>query len=437
MTRATPACRILVLSQFCMLAAGQALPPEVLAVARASALVRKTVAALANCACLESVARSRIYQKGKKREEDRDALQIEVTTIGQREWFSWPGRENGFVEDPASLVGYGLVGAGEFTSDLQTIFLDNFAVRTFRGAATFQARPAFRFDYSIRSVFTRYILRSESGAITAAGMQGSFWIDPRTSELLAVSSDATEIPPDFPIRSVHNEIIYAPMYLDDQRVSLPQTASVVMVDSSGLVSSNYIEFSHCHTFSSASSISFDEAHATAAGSAESLPRAAREPSPLPRGLTLPLRLASPLTAHSAVGERFSATVDMPIRSRGAIIVPKGAAVRGRVRRIETASCPSPCLTLAVELLTVQGADGEAHPVYASLQRVDPESKVSKDIDRVTESVESLFAGGIQRTAVQSIRLPEIPGVGSFFVLTPDLTTPPDMLMTWTTEGPRP
>jgi hypothetical protein len=435
MSRARLACRILAVSQFCRLLAGETLPPEVLAVAHASGLVRKTVAALGNCACLESVARSRVYRKGKTQQEDRDAVQIEVTTIGNREWFSWPGRENGFVQDPASLVGYGLIGAGEFTSDLQTIFLDGFAVRNFRGATTFQRRPAWRFDYSVRSVFTNYILKSQGGAV-AAGMQGSFWIDPQTSELLALSSDGTEIPPDFPIRSVHSEMIYAPMYLDDQRVSLPQTASIVTVDSSGLVSSNYIEFSHCHSFSSASSISFDDADSAAAGSGAAPPRAAKEPSPLPRGLTLLLRLASPLTAHSAIGERISATVDAEIRSRGTIIVQKGSAVSGRVRWTETTTCPSPCLAMAIELLTVQGTDGAAHPVYASLQDVGPESKVRKDIERVSESVDRLSLGSVRQTSIQSIRLPEIPGVGTFFVLTPELATPPDMLMTWTTEDPR-
>ncbi len=61
---------------------GQALAPELLALSRASTLVRQTTSALANCACLESVTRSRTTRKGKKVRDDRDTLQIQVTTIG-------------------------------------------------------------------------------------------------------------------------------------------------------------------------------------------------------------------------------------------------------------------------------------------------------------------------------------------------------------------
>jgi hypothetical protein len=79
---------ILAASLLCRHVAGQQLAPEVLALARASRLVRETVAALANCVCLESVSRSRTDKSGKVKQNERDTLQIEVTTIGDREWFS-------------------------------------------------------------------------------------------------------------------------------------------------------------------------------------------------------------------------------------------------------------------------------------------------------------------------------------------------------------
>ena len=56
---------ILAASFLCRHVAGQQLAPEVLALARASRLVRETVAALANCVCLESVSRSRTDKSGK------------------------------------------------------------------------------------------------------------------------------------------------------------------------------------------------------------------------------------------------------------------------------------------------------------------------------------------------------------------------------------
>jgi hypothetical protein len=80
----------------------RAIAPEVLALSRASRLARETVDALANCACLESVTRARVDKKRNVKREERDALQIEAATIGDREWFSWPGRDDAFVENPVT-----------------------------------------------------------------------------------------------------------------------------------------------------------------------------------------------------------------------------------------------------------------------------------------------------------------------------------------------
>ena len=436
MTRTLGIAAILAASQLWTPLAGQALAPEILALSRASRQVRQTVAALANCACLQSMTRSRVSKKGKAAENDRDTLQIEVTMIGKREWFSWPGREDAFVENPGELVGYGLISTGQFTSDLKTVFLDGFAGTHFRGATTLEGRPALKFDYSVSSVFTHYSLEIQ-GASTLAGMKGSFWIDAKTAELLALSSEATEIPPDFEIRSARTEVIYAPMYLNGDRVVLPQTASIVMEERTGAVSRNHVEFSHCHAYSSASSIVFDDAGSPAAAPETPPPRDSRPRQPIPGRLSLPLRLRTRFTAHTAIGERFSATVDADVRSHGKTIVKKGAEVSGRVRWIEATKCPMPCLAVAIELLEVMGAEGTSYPVYASLRQVEPESEVTLDITRVSQKDETMAFGGQQsQTSMRTIRIPEIPGVGSFFVVAPRLTTPPDMLMIWTTGNPR-
>jgi hypothetical protein len=121
----------------CLRAPGQQLGPEVLAVAHASQLVRETVDAHSNCACLESMTRTRTDRNRKVKQNQRDTVEIEVTTIGDREWFSWPGREDGFVSDPTTLVSFGLMNTGQLTSDLKAVFLNGFAGRRFHGAGTF------------------------------------------------------------------------------------------------------------------------------------------------------------------------------------------------------------------------------------------------------------------------------------------------------------
>jgi len=182
---------------------------------------------------------------------------------------------------------------------------------------------------------------------------------------------------------------------------------------------------------------FDNAESPAAAQQAPPPRDSRPRQPIPGHLSLPLRLRTPITAHTAIGERFSATVDADVRSHGKTIVKKGAAVSGRVRWIETTKCPMPCLAVAIELLEVMGAEGTNDPVYASLRQVEPESEVTLDVSRASQKDETMAFGGQQsQTSIRTIRIPEIPGVGSFFVVAPRLTTPPDMLMIWTTGNSR-
>jgi hypothetical protein len=266
-------------------------------------------------------------------------------------------------------------------------------------------------------------------------MQGTFWIDPETAELLALSSEATELPAGFEIRSARSEVIYAPMYLGDRRVVLPQTATIVVEHSTGATSINQVEFSHCRPYSTTSSISFGGGDAV-----ESAPAAApirHEQRPIPSGLSLRMRLETPLTESSAVGERFTLIMDADARDHGNTIVAKGAKVQARVRWIETTTCPARCFVVAIELLSVTTPDGASHPVYASLRQVTPEPKVRLGIAKVAQTLTEL-PFGMQRveTSALSIDIPQIPGVGSFFVLTPDLTTPPDLLLTWTTGNPQ-
>lgn len=93
--------------------------------------------------------------------------------------------------------------------------------------------------------------------------------------------------------------------------------------------------------------------------------------------------------------------------------------------------------------TKQLIDGHLSRSHRILHRKDdiigtPEPKVRLGIAKVTQTLTEL-PFGMQRveTSALSIEIPQIPGVGSFFVLTPDLRTPPDLLMTWSTENPHP
>jgi len=86
---------------------------------------------------------------------------------------------------------------------------------------------------------------------------------------------------------------------------------------------------------------------------------------LPEGTVLHVRLAQTLdTTRNRTGDRFTATLDSPINIGGAVAVPKGASLSGRVE----ASAPSGRLNgRAVMNLTLDSLDlnGKKYPLKTS------------------------------------------------------------------------
>lgn len=150
---------------------------------------------------------------------------------------------------------------------------------------------------------------------------------------------------DFDIRSARTEVVYAPMYLGDRRVALPQTATTVVEHPTAATGINRVGFSHCRPYSNTSSIRFDDAAPTPTPVRNAQP-------PIPAGLSLLMRVATPLSERSTVGDRFTLVMEADARSHGDTIIGKGAQVQGRVRWIETTTCPARCLAGAIEPLSV-------------------------------------------------------------------------------------
>src|SRR5579859_5340644 len=62
---------------------------------------------------------------------------------------------------------------------------------------------------------------------------------------------------------------------------------------------------------------------------------------LPPGLQLPVRLARAIDSERAtVGHAISAIVESRVQQKGAIVIPKDAVLRGRIRRFDRGSMPT-------------------------------------------------------------------------------------------------
>lgn len=91
----------------------------------------------------------------------------------------------------------------------------------------------------------------------------------------------------------------------------------------------------------------------------------------PASLTLTIGLETPLyleTAH--VGDLISAKVQSAVKHKGVVIVPKGALVSGRLRRLEKYTDESPYFVVGLEFSEVDFPGNRAR-FFAELQQITP------------------------------------------------------------------
>jgi hypothetical protein len=102
---------------------------------------------------------------------------------------------------------------------------------------------------------------------------------------------------------------------------------------------NQISFSGCREFSTESAISFGVATGGIAAPPPALP-----PLEVPGGIEIDSRLETRLDSGSvATGDPFEATVTKAVLRKGAVVLPKGAVIHGRVDGLMRIGVPHVCI----------------------------------------------------------------------------------------------
>ena len=122
-------------------AAGQAVAPEVLLLARIKAHLRKELSHLPNYTCLETIDRfqkeyvrpARFRSKNKSKMQALDTVRLEVAYSDRREWYGSPGARNFTDDNPAAFIGSGMIGTGAFALTPRNLFIADVATFTYRG----------------------------------------------------------------------------------------------------------------------------------------------------------------------------------------------------------------------------------------------------------------------------------------------------------------
>ena len=420
---------LLFLAAFCVPA--QDLPPEVLILARIHDRVREAVERLPDCTCVETVARFRKSAGKDLKPLDRVVLQILFS--GGKELFASPG-DTHWETSPFAFVASGMISNGLFALNLKTIFLDNHSIIRYKGDESLVWYRQVRYDFNVSRMWSGYTVQ-RGGASGVAAMRGSFWADPETYDLRRLEFHADEIPPELLYADISTTIYYNRVRIGESDVLLPQTAAMRTIGVDGVENRNLIEVTHCQGFHAQSTLVFGAARdaAAAAGPAATPPKPAAAEGTLPPDLPIAVALSTPLDDRAAVGSLIQGKVVGSVTQKGKLLVPDGAPVEGRIRRLEHYSDAGDYFIVALEFMHLETPGGTLR-FYADLQDVDRRQGAEMVFTSATR-VESGAIGSAPwyNTHSERIWTHEVPGVGTFFVRGSSFSLPPGFRTVWKTQ----
>jgi hypothetical protein len=391
------------------------LPPGVLLLSRIKRHVREQVERLPDYTCLETAVRYR--NRGAR---PIDVVMLEVLNAGTKELYGSPGARDFSSENPSAFTAGGMTGTGTFGLHLRTLFVNDNAMFTYRGEEEVGGRPAVRYDYRVPQLMSGFTIH-RAYARGVVGMKGSFWADPKTLGLLWLEVEADEIPERLDLLSATERIEYEPMRIGDRDIVLPQSAELRMVDADGTESRNLVEFTHCRSFSAETKIRFDEPAPLVWESAAAAKAAER--GAIPAGLMVTIALWTPLNGHEPVGALIEGRVAAGVRQKGKVVIPEGAVVRGRLRRME-AQDGYFMVGLEYDEIEIGGAPSR---FYGNVQEVEKPAKFM---------LRGPATGARRRVLTEEIYAGYVPGVALFLVDGKELSLARGFKTVWRTGAPR-
>jgi hypothetical protein len=416
-------------------AIAQDLPPEILLLSRVKNHIREELQRLPNISCLETVQRE--YQPPRGKMRSLDTVRLEVLTDGRKELFASPGDRKFSERHPITYAGSGMLGNGLFGLYLSDIIVTSNVSKKYIGEEEIGGRRLARFDYRLPLMWSGQTIHIVEGS-GRVGLHGSYWADPQTYDVLRLDVNADDFPPTLPVVEMVTSINYARTRLTENLVLLlPQSAESSLVKFSGEISHNRMEFSGCRVFEAESAISFD-----APDSIEQTPRFGGSSNddtlrPLPGGLRITVKLRSRISGDMPVGTLIDGVVTgESSKKKGAIRIPNGSPVRGRIRRMELYTKPFPYYIVAVEFTEVE-FQGIRHRFYADLLDLDltPGVERTLPVSERTEETDLLYLGHETRLKKESLTLPYLTGVATFFFRGARLDLPSGWRTVWKTRPP--
>jgi hypothetical protein len=339
---------------------------------RIAIAVRDQMERLPNYTCTMTVDR-RQRVTGSKGFQVIDKIRLEVALVDNHELYAWPGSHR-FEEVPIyDMVGGGVIGTGEYGLFLQTVFLSGAATFRFAGQEELNDRQAYRFLYEVPRALSRYEIRLPTIRDTV-GFGGSAWIDAASLEVLRLEVLVREIPAHLPLAFGRIAIDYGRLHTSRGGFLLPSSAEQNFAGG-GQEALNQIAFSGCREYRAESAISFGETPKAMAS-----PPVTLRPLEVPAGIEIESKLETQLDSGSvATGDPFEATVTKTVIRKGAVVVPKGATIHGRVDGVVRRAQPDACIGVILHpaWIDFKGREGAFAADQVSLPYLNP-SRLAHD-----------------------------------------------------------
>jgi hypothetical protein len=306
------------------------LKPEVIQLSRIRIRAVENLSRLPNYTCRETIERS-IRKPPANRFQLVDTVRLEVALVKGKELFGWPGAEKFEEGDIGDMVKGGAIGNGNFASHARSIFMGAGARFSQVDESTLDGRAAIRWNFHVAQNQSHYMLRIGANE-GMAGYHGSFWIDPKTLDLIRLEVIADEIPPNLPLKIASDRMDYAVVNIGGEDFLLPKGSQMTMTDILGNEHRNRTVFTNCRQYGTESTISFADASPDVLPTLP--PAKALEPIVLPSGVLIMMSLDQEITIEkNAVGDEITATVSGAVKRGKTTIVPKGAKFKGRLTQL--------------------------------------------------------------------------------------------------------
>jgi hypothetical protein len=309
--------------------------------------MEENLARVPNYTCVETIER---LHRRRPRDEFKmaDRLRFEVAVVGGKEMYSWPGARRFEDLTPSRMIPRGTTTTGDYATHANTVFVSDMPDFGRGVEETFDGRPAVRFDFRVGRRATNYKVQSGDRKALVP-YRGAFWADPATLDLLRLVVEVEEIPAELGLKQASTVIDYGKVRVGASDFLLPQRVDFLLRRLDGSEDRNRTEFSGCRQYVGDVEISFDEP-------GEVRPAETGGPASvvLPAGLLVETRLDQTIDSRiSAIGDLLTARLTSAVKKDGRVVAPKGAVLRGRLRRLEPGMARGPYLAVELEFTELE------------------------------------------------------------------------------------